>query len=193
MLYSDMYIGIYTYILTYICIYIYVYADNGLRLAGAPADVVPLDFAALAQTIMIGSLPHRGATSSDFVPNFKNYMAYQGSLSSPPCTQVCVCVCVRVCERVCFCVCVCHCVCVCDCVCICVCICVYVCVCVCVCVCLSPSLSTPYFSRCACVFSCVCVCMAIQTASTASYTFCPVYLSVYVYKNMCTQAVYIYI
>jgi len=56
-------------------------------LTDVPSAVVSIDFAEVAQTVMIGSLEHRGGTDAEFTPNFKNYMTYQGSFTTPPCTE----------------------------------------------------------------------------------------------------------
>jgi carbonic anhydrase len=57
------------------------------KLSDKPSEVVHIDFAEVTQSVMIGSLAHRGATSPDFKPNFQNYMTYQGSFTTPPCTE----------------------------------------------------------------------------------------------------------
>jgi carbonic anhydrase len=57
------------------------------KLTDVGTAIVPVDFQNIAQTVMIGSLPHKGATEAGFTPNFKNYMTYQGSFTTPPCTE----------------------------------------------------------------------------------------------------------
>ena len=57
------------------------------KLSDVPSKLVPLDFAEIAQTVMIGSIPHRGPSDRDFSPNFRNYLSYQGSFTTPPCKQ----------------------------------------------------------------------------------------------------------
>jgi carbonic anhydrase len=56
------------------------------KVGETPAAVVPVNFFEVAQTVMIGSLAHKGSGDAGFIPNFKNYMTYQGSFTTPPCT-----------------------------------------------------------------------------------------------------------
>ncbi len=53
----------------------------------APAPLAPVDLEALAQSVMVGSLPHGGAGPAGFVPNFKGFLSYTGSYTYPPCAE----------------------------------------------------------------------------------------------------------
>jgi carbonic anhydrase len=62
--------------------------EASANLNDVPKTVVPVDFAEVAQTVMIGSLEHRGSGSNvAFIPNFRNYIVYKGSFTTPPCTE----------------------------------------------------------------------------------------------------------
>ena len=53
----------------------------------APAPLAAVDLEALAQSVLVGSLPHRGAGPAGFVPNFKVFLSYSGSYTFPPCAE----------------------------------------------------------------------------------------------------------
>lgn len=46
---------------------------------------IPLNFADVAQAVMVGTVP---STPTNFVPNYRNYVSYDGSFTTPPCTGV---------------------------------------------------------------------------------------------------------
>ena len=56
------------------------------KLNATATPLVPVNFFEVAQTVMIGSLEDQGSVELGFIPNFKNYMTYQGSFTTPPCT-----------------------------------------------------------------------------------------------------------
>ena len=56
------------------------------KLNATATPLVPVNFFEVAQTVMIGSLDDQGSVELGFIPNFKNYMTYQGSFTTPPCT-----------------------------------------------------------------------------------------------------------
>jgi len=56
-------------------------------LAADAANVIPVDFAAISQSVMVGSLPQNGPPQDWFRPNWKNWFKYDGSFTTPPCTE----------------------------------------------------------------------------------------------------------
>ena len=55
-------------------------------MTASPTALVTVNFFEVAQTVMTGSLEDQGSVELGVIPNFKNYMTYQGSFTTPPCT-----------------------------------------------------------------------------------------------------------
>jgi carbonic anhydrase len=51
-----------------------------------PTQVIPLDFTEIAESVMVGTLP-QNAKFKGFKPNYNNFWGYQGSFTTPPCTE----------------------------------------------------------------------------------------------------------
>lgn len=46
-----------------------------------------VDVKALSREVLVGSMPDEASQLADFSPNFRSYYQYQGSITTPPCTE----------------------------------------------------------------------------------------------------------